>query len=311
VRPVRFALLVVLAVAACETRSAPPSPAVATPQASVAAASAPSAPAARAPARPYGLHVPPAYGGSVPIPLVVFFHGYGANGAGMARALSLEAFADRHAFALAYPDGTMDSRGKRFWNATDACCDFDRSGVDDVGYVRWLLDDVASRVPIDSKRVYVIGHSNGAFLAQRLACDLSTRVAAAVSMNGAAWKDASRCTPTEPVSVLAIVGSADPAIRPGGGTVFDLPVPPYPSAAETIALWSAKDHCAGTLAPAGANIDLNGFLPGDETTTADVGGCPAGISVSQWTVVGGSHAAVPTSAGLDAIWAWMAAHRKP
>jgi len=254
--------------------------------------------------------VPPTAGGTAPIPLVVFFHGYGATGAAMVRAIGLEAVADANGFALAYPDGSVDSRGRRFWNATDACCDFDRTGVDDVGYVRWLIEDVARKVPVDPKRVYVFGHSNGGFFAQRLACDLSSRLAAAVSMAGAAWKDPTRCSPSEPVSVLAIVGDKDPVIRSQGGTVFDLPVPPYPSTTETLALWMTKDRCTGALAQGGSRLDFDALLPGTETTMQDATGCPAGISVSEWTVAGGSHVPSPSRAGVDAIWAWMAAHPK-
>jgi polyhydroxybutyrate depolymerase len=179
-----------------------------------------------------------------------------------------------------------------------------------VGYVRWLLEDVAHRVPLDPKRVYVFGHSNGGFFAQRLACDLSSRLAAAVSMAGAAWKDPARCSPTEPVSVLEIVGDKDPVIRQQGGTVFDLPVPPYPSTTETLALWLAKDRCSGTLAQGGARLDFDALLPGTETTMEDASGCPPGITVSEWIVAGGSHVPSPSRAGVDAIWAWMAAHPK-
>jgi polyhydroxybutyrate depolymerase len=244
------------------------------------------------------------------MPLVVFLHGYGATGAAMVRAIGLEPVADAHGFALAYPDGTVDSRGRRFWNATDACCDFDRTGVDDVGYVRWLLDDVARKVPVDSKRVYVFGHSNGGFFAQRLACDLSSRVAAAVSMAGAARKDPARCAPTEPVSVLAIRGDEDPVVRQQGGTVFDLPVPPYPSAKETLTTWLTKDRCAGALVRSGDRLDFDALLPGAETTIQDASGCPPGIGVSEWIVAGGSHVPAPSRAGVDAIWAWMASHPK-
>ncbi|HEX8793010.1 MAG TPA: PHB depolymerase family esterase [Polyangiaceae bacterium] len=308
----RAALLLAVALAGCETRSAPPLPVAPSPTATAAASSLPLSPVRADPvaARPYGLHVPATDGGSVPIPLVVFFHGYGASGAAMVRAIGLEAVADAHGFALAYPDGTVDSRGRRFWNATDACCDFDRTGVDDVGYVRALLDDVGRKVRIDSKRVYVFGHSNGGFFAQRLACDLSQRIAAAVSMAGAAWKDPSRCTPSEPVSVLAIAGDKDPVIRAQGGTVFDLPVPPYPSLRETLAMWLAKDRCTGALSGGGNRVDFDALLPGTETTMEDASGCPTGITVSEWTVAGGSHVPSPSRAGVDAIWAWMAAHPK-
>lgn len=42
---------------------------------------------------------------------------------------------DRFGFLYAFPDGTENSMGKRFWNATEVCCDREGSGVDDVAYL--------------------------------------------------------------------------------------------------------------------------------------------------------------------------------
>jgi polyhydroxybutyrate depolymerase len=270
-------------------------------------AAVPAPQSALAPLRPYSLHI----GERIPspAPLVVFLHGYGGSGAANGSALGLDAFADEHGFVIAYPDGMIDSRGKRFWNATDACCDFDRTGVDDVGYIAHLLDDVMARVPVDTRRVYVIGHSNGGFFAHRLACDLSPRIAAAVSLAGAAWKDASRCAPVQAISVLQIHGDADHVVRMAGGRVFDLPLPPYPSAKETAAEWAAKEGCVGPPATAAKRLDFDQSVEGPDTTALEYR-CPPGIGVELWTIAGGSHLPRLSHAALDAIWSWMLAHAK-
>jgi hypothetical protein len=57
-------------------------------------------------------------------------------------------------------------------------------------------------------------------------------------------------------------------------------------------------------------LDFDALLAGTETTMEDATGCPPGITVSEWTVAGGSHVPSPSRAGVDAIWAWMAAHPK-
>jgi polyhydroxybutyrate depolymerase len=261
-------------------------------------------------ARPYRLHLPAGWDRARPAPLVIFFHGYGSTGESSARGFGLDAAADAHGFVLAAPDGTIDAQGRRFWNATNACCNFENVDVDDVAYAAWLIDDVAGKVPIDRKRVYVAGHSNGGFMALRLACDLSPRIAAAVSLAGAAWSDPSRCNPTEPVSVLQIHGSADEIIRYGGGLVFDRPTRQYPGAFATAMTWVVKDRCTVPPAPAGTMLDFDGTVPGAETTETQASGCPPGISVDLWTVAGGSHELQPTATGLGAIWTWMAAHPK-
>ena len=237
-------------------------------------------------------------------------HGYGSSGEQHAESLGLPALSDEEEFVLAYPDGLVDSQGRRFWNATNACCDFDGRGVDDVAYVTYLIDDLSSRMLIDSKRVYVVGHSNGGFLAHRLACDLAPRIAAVVSIAGAGWKDPSRCAPSEPVSVLQIHGDADPIIRLGGGRVFDKSDREYPGIDETMKAWAARLGCDPTLHPVGAPLDFDDLVAGPETTEAHFTSCRGGVDVALWTVHGGDHLPHPTHAGLQAVWAWLDAHPK-
>jgi polyhydroxybutyrate depolymerase len=255
--------------------------------------------------------VPPRLDRAKPAPLVVFLHGYGArSGLSNAQGLGIDAFADEAGFVLALPDGTVDSRGNHFWNATDACCGFAGPAVDDVAYVAWLLDDVAAKVAVDPARVYVVGHSNGGFFAHRLACDLAPRVAAAVSIAGATWKDPSRCAPAVPVSVLQIHGDADDTIRPSGGRVFNLPVPEYPSLEATMKTWAAKDACGATPHATGPAFDFDDRVPGAETTRVTYGPCKGGASVDLWTVGGGSHFPHPSREGLRTAWAWLEAHAR-
>jgi polyhydroxybutyrate depolymerase len=268
----------------------------------------PSATALAPSDRPYGLHTPRGWSRAAPAPLVVFFHGYGSTGASSVAGFGLTTLSDANGFVLAYPDGVIDGQGRRFWNATNACCDFGDRGIDDVAYAAWLIDDVAATMPIDPQRVYVVGHSNGGFLALRLACDLAPRIAAAVSLAGAAWEDPSRCRPAHPVSVLQIQGDADAVVHFGGGLVFDRPARRYPGALATVGTFAAAEGCTGALAPAGAALDFDALVPGAETHASEFRGCPPGISVGLWTVAGGSHAPSPTPDGLAALWAWMAAH---
>jgi len=301
VTPVRVLLFLALsALVACEhgTRS----PDGAAPPAS-------ASPAASAATRPYVLHLPPGLDRSKPAQLVVSLHGYGApSGEAHAHALGLDTLADEQGFVLAMPDGTVDSHGSRFWNASDACCDFDHSGVDDVAYIAWVIDDVSRKVLVDRNRVFVLGHSNGGFLAHRLACELAPRLAGAVSIAGAGWKDASRCKPGAPVSVLEIHGDADIIISMGGGRVFNRQGAEYPSTKDTMAMWLDRDGCGPGGQPAPAPIDFDELVPGAETTRVSYRGCKDDVTVDLWTVGGGTHLPHPSHAGLVALGAWMTAH---
>ena len=257
--------------------------------------------------RPYGLKVPAGYDGKHPVPLVVLLHGYTSNGATQAGYFGLLTEADKAGFLLAYPDGTRDRLGNRFWNATDACCDFFHSGVDDVAYLDAVIAEISARYPVDPARVYVVGHSNGAFMAHRYACDRASRVAAIVTLAGMTWKDQSHCPAGSPVSVLHVHGRNDMTIDYQGGAT---PEGAYPGAVETVDDWAGKDGCTGALAVTGRKLDLDRSIPGDETDEAAWSGCPSGVSVTLWTIEGGGHVPAFNGNWAPALWGFLAAHPK-
>jgi polyhydroxybutyrate depolymerase len=271
--------------------------------------------------RPYNFKVPTGYDSSNPNPLVIMLHGYAQTSGFQEDYFHFGAVADEQTFLYAYPDGTLDPANNRFWNADDACCNFFASAVDDVAYVNALIDDVSTKYNVDPKRIFVGGHSNGAFMSHRLACDLSDRIAAIASVAGAVWNDASKCNPSSPVSVLDVHGDADTVVNYTGGAVpanliaaGDPPEiqPPYPSEAETTSTWAAKNGCTGNLTPNGLTLDLETALPGSETTESAYSGCPSGIGVELWTIRGGSH--VPSLAHPtweESIYGFFKAHPKP
>ena len=254
--------------------------------------------------RPYGLKVPEGYDGSSPLPLVVLLHGYGSNSSAQNTYFRLSAQADRATFFLAYPDGTRDLVGRRFWNATDACCDFYGSSVDDVAYLDAVLDEIARQYRVDPARVYLVGHSNGAFMAHRFACDRPGRVAAIVALAGMQWKDAQNCAALSPVSVLHVHGRNDTSIQYQGGS---LPRGTYPGAVETVATWAAKNGCRGELVPTGQRMDLDTTTAGEETTVDRYSGC-RGVDVELWTIRDGRHLPAFNARWAPSIWEFMAAH---
>jgi polyhydroxybutyrate depolymerase len=237
--------------------------------------------------RPFQLHVPRGYQRGTKTPLVVLLHGYGSSGAGAEGYFKLTAESDRRGFLYAVPDGTPDPGGKRFWNATEACCDFHHLGVDDSGYLHRLLDAVKAGYSVDPGRVYFIGHSNGGFMAYRMACEHATEITAIVSLAGAATNDPARCTPARPVSVLQIHGTADRTIYFEGGTNDGQP---YPSAGATLGLWRHLDGCSDRATSTAPPMDFEAGLPGPETTvTTYQTDCRAGTRVELWSMTGGDH----------------------
>ena len=231
-RILAFTTLVSLIAGACAGAVSPsvPSPAPATPS-----PPAPSEMATPRPKlvvggdRPVTVHVPASYDASQPAPLVILLHGYTDHGLSTDGWFRLAPAADARGFVYAYPDGTIDSDGYRFWNATNACCNFGKSAVDDVAYLTSVIAEIQAKLAIDPKRIAFVGHSNGGFMSYRMACDQAGLVAAIVSLAGATFADPADCAPSEPVSVAQIHGTADDVIRYEGGGLTN---GPYPAAAE-------------------------------------------------------------------------------
>jgi polyhydroxybutyrate depolymerase len=257
--------------------------------------------------RPYGLKVPAGYDGDRPVPLVVLLHGYTSNGETQANYFGMPAVADEAGFLLATPNGTRDRLGNRFWNATDACCDWFRTGVDDVAYLDAMIDEITAEHRVDPARVFLVGHSNGAFMAHRYACDRSRRVAAIVTLAGMQWKDENNCKPESPVSVLHVHGRYDTTVRYEGGFT---PAGPYPGAVETVAAWAAHTSCAGELTATGRKFDLDSSVPGEETVEQSRSACPAGTAAALWTIEGGGHVPAFNERWAETIWSFMSAHPK-
>ena len=260
-------------------------------------------------ARPYEYRIPENYDATKPTPLVVLLHGFGADGLTQDLLFGWSQLVDRFGFLYAYPDGTQNSMGKRFWNATEVCCDEEHTNVDDVAYIDAVIDDMAARFNVDAKRIYVTGHSNGGFMSHRYACDRANRVAAIMSLAGAAYKDTSKCNPSEPVAVLQVHGDMDTEVPYGGAMAGGLSLP---SAEETVGGWAKKNGCSDTADRSEAPIDIDGNLPGNETTKEVFSGCRAGGGAELWTIQGGTH--VPTfnrPAWGEFVFGYLFAHSKP
>jgi polyhydroxybutyrate depolymerase len=248
--------------------------------------------------RPFQLHVPASYAPGSRVPLVVLLHGFRASAAIQEAYFRLTGESERRGFLYALPDGTADRDGLRFWNATAACCDRYHTGVDDSDYLRRLLTDVASSYSVDPHRVYLIGHSNGGFMAYRMACDHADAITAIVSLAGAMTDDPAQCRPARPVSVLQIHGTADATIRYDGETEGRF----YPSAATTLADWRRLDGCSETADTSAQPKDLVANLAGAETAvTSYHDGCLDGTRVELWSIQDGGHVPALTASFASAV----------
>lgn len=157
--------------------------------------------------RSYLLHVPHVSEPPRSWPVVLAFHGATSNGRLMRQFSGLDAKADAAGFLAVYPNGTGNLPNVLTWNGGGCCGYAAKNGVDDVAYVRALLDDLETVRPIDRRRVFAAGMSNGAHLVYRLACAMPDRIAAIAGVAGPMGIDA--CRPPRGMPVLHIHGTED------------------------------------------------------------------------------------------------------
>lgn len=249
-------------------------------------------------ARPAELRVPANYDPKTPAPLLLVLHGYGSAGIWNDVYIKMSSIADDKGFLYIAPDGMVDSQGKHFWNATDQCCDYDHSNVDDVGYLMGLVAEIRGVYNVDPKRIFVMGHSNGGWMTNRLACDHAEVFAAAVSWAGGNWTDTSKCQPSAPVGYLQVHGTKDSDV-------------PFAGAEPVVALWAQRNGCDATLAATGETLRANSDATAPDTKVSAHGGCQANGAAVLWPVEGADHVFVLTPDAVNGIWSFLLAHAKP
>jgi polyhydroxybutyrate depolymerase len=188
--------------------------------------------------RTYHLHVPSKH--RSPAPLVFVFHGGGGQGTRIEENSGFDAISDREGFIVVYPDGI-----DRGWN--DGRTDAPRQGalrknVDDLAFVRAMIADIGTVSPIDAKRIFATGMSNGGIFSQYLAAKMSDKIAAIAPVaGGIADPFHKEFAPTNPVSVFAMNGTRDPLVPFAGGNVTRVGRGKVISVDEAMQLWVVRD----------------------------------------------------------------------
>jgi len=254
--------------------------------------------------RPVDLKAPATLADGTQYPLYLVLHGFGANGFAQSAYFGVSGLpAANEAFVIA-PDGTPNSMGRQFWNADAACCDFENQKPDDVAYLGTILDDVlASGWPVDPKRVFVVGHSNGGFMSYRLACERSDIIAAIASLAGLASSNAATCQPAREVNVLQIHGTVDATVpyAAGGSGIGTV------GAEGSVNQWATHNGCGATRTD-GTALDLEVTVAGTETYPHATVGCPANGAVDLWEMRGAGHIPNWGPAFTPTLLQWFADH---
>lgn len=192
----------------------------------------------------YEIHVPPGYKAGSATPAVLLFHGGGGNPDQQRYDARIDEVSDKHGFIALIPAGTGPLSDERLltWNC-EICCGFAlKRRIDDVGFVKDLLNDAKQFLSIDSNRVFATGLSNGALMSYMVASKLPDEIAAIAPVaaimppaNGAAGK---------PIPIMHFHGLLDRNAPYNGGTGENsIAHTNFPSVKSSLAKWLKNNRC--------------------------------------------------------------------
>jgi polyhydroxybutyrate depolymerase len=243
-------------------------------------------------ARHYLLHQPA--GDAPPRPLLVYLHGRRPAGWQNHTQGEIDAAADREGFIAAYPVA-LEGR----WNYTGQLSDKVRIGdeiADDVGFIGKLIDRLSADNLVDPNRVYAYGESRGGLMAFELMCRMAQRIAAAAPLiTGMTAGQRDACSPSRPVPLFAVDGTADPIQWYDG---WLSPTGRLLSVAETMEFWRVQHGCSGqkaTLLPHRNAADPT------RVQLVEWTGCRTADAVRLYRVAGGGHQ-VPSFTAAPEGW---------
>lgn len=263
--------------------------------------------------RSFLLHVPAAKRAGKR-PLVVLMHGGGGGGRQASQSYGMNDVADRHGFLVAYPNGSGGRRDDILltWNAGNCCGYAMDHDVDDVAFIRAMVERIDRDFGVDRKRVFAAGMSNGGMMTHRVGCEAADLFAAIAPVAGALNI---ACKPSGPIAVILFHGTADEHVPYDGGRGtksleprVDRPV------SHAVEVWRTANGCTRSSSPRRTgNISRQTWS-----------GCRDGADVSLVTMHGGGHAwpggvaprrrraDVPTKeiSASEEMWTFFAAHPK-
>jgi polyhydroxybutyrate depolymerase len=175
-----------------------------------------------------------------PAPVVIGLYGHGGTIEGLRSWLHLDATADREHFVVVYPEAVEHdwSYGRPVVNPMPAV---NGEPVDDVGFVRLIIDKLVETKRGDPARIYATGPSRGGLMTYTVACALADRIAAAApTITGMTEFQREDCRPARPVPMMVIAGTND-LVQAYDGWL--LPRGRLLSVAETLEYWRVHNGC--------------------------------------------------------------------
>ena len=227
--------------------------------------------------RKFIMHVPSAYKGDKPVPLVIDYHPIGGSGSGQMGGTTYKKLTDPEGVISLYPDGTAKGGGGMMgnmpgWNVGPCC-----SNDDDLEFTREMIKYVREKACIDPQRIYATGFSMGGGMSNHVACMMSD-VFAAVAPAGMDLNktNSAQCKMSRPISVINFRGTNDGTCRYQGGDSGFNDGLNFLGAEGTFKFWAEKNGCTGSPTKNKDNCD-------------EYSNCKDGVKVVLCTKQGGGH----------------------
>ena len=177
-------------------------------------------------------------------PLVVDMHGYTGTNYNMYNYSDWDRISEEHGVIIAYPQGHENS-----WNAGWCCGVAHDIGIDDVGFILQMIEQISANYSINDSKIYASGHSNGCAMTQKLANEASHVFAAGGCMALYLLEDADPSfSPTPIIEVHGILDVVIPYSNSHSSSIiFDNSLVGDEGAMKNIATWAEMNGCSGIL----------------------------------------------------------------
>lgn len=184
--------------------------------------------------RRYYKYVPNIYDSLKPIPVVFCLHGLGDNIDNFIN-IAMHLLGEVDTFITIYPEALSSPYGNA-WNAgINYMGSIINENINDVDFLMAITDSLQIIYNIDTERIYFCGLSLGGFMAQRMACERSDKIAAVASVAGTIGNSLN-CTPSRPIAICHFHGTNDQVVY-YTNNLFGL------DAEELVSFWINNNHC--------------------------------------------------------------------
>ena len=255
--------------------------------------------------RTYLLYIPPNL--SKGAPLVFVIHGFTDNARNIMNYTRMNNVADANGFAVCYPQGSKDDKGRNYWEVGYKFTD--NLKIDDVKFLVTLAHELQSAYGLSKRNVFATGHSNGAEMSIMLGLHASDTFRAIAPVSGCIMKSTSDALAALPaVPALFISGDADQTTLWDGDMTGDNMWGAYLSVLGMVDTFVKGDP---TLVETVADLPDTNKSDGSRITSTTWTNIGTGRQVVFYRVMGGGHDWPGSSGNMDInasveIWKFFA-----